>query len=233
MGLEALSGIPGTVGASPIQNIGAYGADAASCLEHVRVWDRKDGVEVVLPADACGFAYRSSVFKAEPGRWLVLSVTFALARGALSVPVLYAELAGVLDVPVGTAAPASDVRAAVLQLRRSKGMVVSSDDPDSISVGSFFTNPLVEQPPEGAPCWPDASGRVKVSAAWLIERSGFPKGWGSGPAGLSTKHPLAVVNRGGASAEDVLAVARAVRSGVLARFGILLQNEPVLVGDRL
>lgn len=232
VGLEALSGIPGTVGASPIQNIGAYGAEVASSVSSVRVWDATLGSVVDLPAAVCGFAYRTSVFKGAR-RFVVLSVTFSLARGSLSAPVAYAELAARLGVAQGCSAPASEVREAVLSLRAGKGMVLSPDDPDSVSVGSFFTNPLVAQAPPGAPCWPDSSGLVKVSAAWLIEQSGFPKGWGSGPVGLSSKHTLALVNRGGATAADVLAVARVVRAGVLDRFGIALVNEPVIVGDSL
>ncbi len=232
VGLEALSGIPGTVGASPIQNIGAYGAEVASLVASVRVWDREVSAVVGLPAAECGFGYRTSAFK-RSGRWVVLAVTFALERGTLSAPVRYAELARLLDVPLGSSAPVAQVRAAVLELRAGKGMVLSDGDPDSVSVGSFFTNPLVPVAPEGAPSWPDASGLVKVSAAWLIERSGFHKGWGAGPAGLSTKHTLALVNRGGATAADVLAAARTVRAGVSDRFGITLENEPVIVGDAL
>jgi UDP-N-acetylmuramate dehydrogenase len=233
VGLEALSGIPGTVGASPIQNIGAYGADVASCVVSVKVFDRHSGVEDVLPAASCGFRYRHSVFKAAPGRWVVLSVQFALPHGTLSAPVRYAELAATLGVTLGDRAPVADVRAAVLDLRRSKGMVLDPSDPDSVSAGSFFTNPVVEEAPVGAPSWPDSSGRVKVSAAWLIEQSGFGKGWGAGPVGLSSKHTLALVNRGGGTTADLLAVARAVRDGVRSRFGITLVNEPVIVGAEL
>ncbi|MGZ6827092.1 MAG: UDP-N-acetylmuramate dehydrogenase [Mycobacteriales bacterium] len=233
VGLEALSGIPGTVGASPIQNIGAYGAEVAASIAAVRAWDTRAQAEVVLPAEACGFSYRHSAFKADPGRWVVLDVTFALARGTLSAPVRYAELAGVLGIALGDRAPAAEVREAVLQLRRGKGMVVDPADPDSVSAGSFFTNPLVDEAPDGAPSWPDPSGRVKVSAAWLIERSGFGKGWGAGRAGLSGKHTLALVNRGGATTAELLEAARTVRDGVEARFGIRLVNEPVVVGGAL
>lgn len=232
VGLEALSGIPGTVGASPIQNIGAYGAEVATSISSVHAYDRVAGAVVDLTAAECGFAYRTSAFKASR-RWVVLSVTFDLVRGKQSAPVRYAELATLLGVPLGSSPPASEVRAGVLQLRAGKGMVLSAGDPDSVSVGSFFTNPLVVEAPAGAPCWPDASGLVKVSAAWLIEQSGFTKGWGRGPAGLSTKHTLAVVNRGGATAADVLACAREVRAGVQSKFGITLENEPVIVGGSL
>jgi len=160
VGLEALSGIPGTVGASPIQNIGAYGAEVASCISSVLAWDRVSGTEVVLPASSCGFTYRQSVFKATPGRWVVLSGQLALSRGTLSAPIRYAELASALGVALGDRAAAVEVREAVLGMRRRKGMVLDPADPDSVSAGSFFTNPLVAAAPEGAPSWPDPSGLV-------------------------------------------------------------------------
>lgn len=229
VGLECLSGIPGTVGASPIQNIGAYGAEVASVVVSVRALDRRTGEVVELPAEACGFAYRDSAFKAAPGRWLVLSVRFRLPFGEVGQPVRYAELARALDVPVGERAPAAAVREAVLRLRRGKGMVLDPADPDSVSAGSFFTNPLVDTAPEGAPCWPDPSGLVKVSAAWLIEQSGFGKGWGEGRIGLSRKHTLALVNRGGGTTAELLEVAQGVVAGVEERFGITLRLEPVVV----
>ena len=232
-GLEALSGIPGTVGAAPIQNIGAYGAEVAGLVSRVRVLDRVSGEVADLPAAACGFSYRHSAFKAAAGRWLVLSVTFDLPRGELSAPVRYAELAALLDVPMGAVAPVREVRSAVLALRARKGMVLDPADPDSVSAGSFFTNPLVPMAPDGAPSWPDRSGLVKVSAAWLIEQAGFGKGWGDGPVGLSTKHTLALVNRGGGTAADLIEVARQVRDGVRHRFGVELVPEPVLVGNVL
>ena len=226
VGLEALSGIPGTVGASPIQNIGAYGAEVATSVRWVRVLDRRTGA--VSEMSDCGFAYRDSVLKREPGRWVVLAVAFDLERGELSAPVRYAELASRLGVELGDRAPAADVRAAVLALRRGKGMVLS-DDPDSVSAGSFFTNPLVPVAPDGAPSWPDPSGLVKVSAAWLIEHAGFPKGYGEGRVGLSTKHTLALVNRGGATTAELRAFAAHVQDGVRERFGIDLVPEPVVV----
>ncbi len=230
VGLEALSGIPGTVGAAPIQNIGAYGAEVASAVVSVRVLDRRTGEVSDLPASDCGFAYRHSVFKAEPGRRVVLGLRLRLASGTASSPIRYAELARALGVELGSTAPADRVREAVLTLRRGKGMVLAPEDPDSVSAGSFFTNPVVAQAPEGAPSWP-VDGGVKVSAAWLIEQSGFSKGWGEGPVGLSTKHTLALVNRGGATAADLLGVARSVRDGVKATFGITLVPEPVVVGS--
>ena len=233
VGLEALSGIPGTVGASPVQNVGAYGSDVASTVVSVRALDTRSGAVVVLPAVECAFAYRDSCFKAEPGRWVVVSVLFSLADGGLADPVRYAELARTLGVAEGARVPAAEVRAAVLSLRRSKGMVLDASDPDSRSAGSFFTNPLVEVVPEGAPSWPAAGGKYKISAAWLMEQAGFTKGWGSGPVGLSSKHALALVHRGGGTTEDLLAVARLVRAGVRDRFGVTLVNEPVLVGVTL
>ena len=230
-GLEAMSGIPGTAGAAPIQNIGAYGAEVSTYLTSVRVLDRTSGETLDLPAAACGFGYRTSRFKQEPGRWVVLSIGLELPTA--QQPVRYAELARALGVEVGDPAPAAEVREAVLQLRRSKGMVLDPSDPDSVSAGSFFTNPLVAAAPEGAPSWPDPSGLVKVSAAWLIEQSGFGKGWGDGRIGLSSKHTLAVVNRGGGTTAELLAFARTIRDGVRDRFGITLVNEPVIVGDQL
>jgi UDP-N-acetylmuramate dehydrogenase len=230
-GLEALSGIPGTVGAAPIQNVGAYGAEVATFVTTVRVLDRATGEVVDLAAADCGFGYRTSAFKQHPGRWVVLSVQLEL--GTDPSPVRYAELAQSLGVEVGEPAAPQAVREAVLALRRTKGMVVDPRDPDSVSAGSFFTNPLVERAPDGAPCWPDRSGLVKVSAAWLIEQSGFHKGWGTGRIGLSSKHTLALVNRGGGTTEELLEVARTIRSGVQARFGITLVNEPVIVGGEL
>ena len=234
VGLEALSGIPGTVGASPVQNIGAYGAELARTVVAVTALDRSTGQVVELAAADCGFGYRRSRFKAT-GTWVVLSVVFSLAAGGLGEPVRYAELAAALDVELGRAAPAGAVREAVLSLRRGKGMVLDPADPDSVSAGSFFTNPVVDlaDVPEGAASWPDAQGRAKVSAAWLIEQAGFAKGWGDGPVGLSTKHTLALVNRGGARTADLLVAARAVRDGVINRFGITLIPEPVVVGEQV
>lgn len=231
-GLEALSGIPGSVGASPIQNIGAYGGEVASVIDTVQVYDRTSGEVSWLSSADCGFAYRSSRFKHDPDRWVVLSVTFALGTAPLSAPIGYAELAQALGVKVNDRAPAVEVREAVLQLRRSKGMLLDPADPDSVSAGSFFTNPVVQRAPEGAPSWP-ADGGVKVSAAWLIQQAGFGKGWGDGQIGLSTKHALALVNRGAGTTAELLEVARTLRDGVRGRFGITLVNEPVLVGTAL
>ncbi|GAB4065987.1 UDP-N-acetylmuramate dehydrogenase [Angustibacter speluncae] len=236
-GVEALSGIPGSTGATPIQNVGAYGQEVAQTVARVRVLDRVlRGVRTFAAAD-CGFAYRWSRFKADPGRHVVLDVTFQLPLGDLGAPVAYAELARALGVEVGQRAPAADVREAVLGLRRGKGMVLDAADHDTWSAGSFFTNPVLPESfslPEGAPRFPATDGRVKTSAAWLIQHAGFDRGHGlPGAASLSTKHTLALTNRGGATAADVLALAREVRDGVRDRFGIELENEPVLVGLEL
>jgi UDP-N-acetylmuramate dehydrogenase len=231
VGVEALSGIPGSVGATPIQNVGAYGQEVAQTLASVRVWDRRlRGVRTFVAAD-CAFAYRSSRFKADPGRHVVLEVTFQFGQGELGTPVTYAELAGALAIEPGARAPMPDVRRAVLDLRRRKGMVLDPADHDTWSAGSFFTNPVVpaDAVPDGAPRWPQDDG-VKTSAAWLIEHAGFGRGYGAGAARLSTKHTLAVTNRGGATTTELLALARELRDGVEQRFGIRLVNEPVLVG---
>jgi UDP-N-acetylmuramate dehydrogenase len=235
LGVEALSGIPGLVGATPIQNVGAYGQEVAQTLSSVRVWDRTLRGVRTFPASGCGFGYRTSRFKADPGRHVVLEVTFQLRQGSLGAPVAYAELARTLGVELGTRAPMSEVRKAVLDLRTSKGMVLDPTDHDTWSAGSFFTNPVLPEAavPAGAPAWPQADGSVKTSAGWLIEQAGFHKGYGDGPARLSTKHTLAITNRGGASAADVLALAREIRDGVETRFGVRLVNEPVLVGVEL
>lgn len=231
-GIEALSGIPGSVGATPIQNVGAYGQEVSQTIASVRVWDRRlRGIRTFANAD-CGFGYRTSRFKADPGRHVVLSVTFQLKQGSLGEPVAYAELARTLGVETGQRAPLAAVRDAVLGLRRGKGMVLDADDHDTWSAGSFFTNPVVapDAVPEGAPAWPQPDGLVKTSAAWLIEHAGFGKGYGGPAAALSGKHTLALTNRGTATTADLLALAREVRDGVEARFGVRLVNEPVLVG---
>ena len=237
-GLEAMSGIPGLIGATPIQNVGAYGAEVSEMISMVRTLDRSTGhLKTFFPIE-CGFGYRTSRFKSGPGRFVVLSVTFQLRLGALSQPIRYAELARALGVEIGERAPAADVRQAVLELRNAKGMVLVDDDHDTWSVGSFFTNPIVSQDtalalPAGAPRFSQPDGMVKTSAAWLIEQAGFAKGYGHGAARLSGKHTLALTNRGGATAEDLLSLAREIRSGVEAKFGIELVPEPVLVGCEL
>lgn len=254
-GFEAMSGIPGSVGATPIQNVGAYGAEVADVIAQVRTWDRGRGEVRTLPLMSCGFSYRSSVFKrsmsgqGEDGRtwtptprYVILSVTFHVRMASLSAPIRYAQLAQALGVEEGARVPIVDVREAVLALRRSKGMVLEAADHDTWSAGSFFTNPIVDPataaslPPE-APRFPPGphapADAVKVSAAWLIEHAGFGKGFAlaaDAPASLSTKHTLALTNRGGAKADDVVALARAVKAGVRERFGIELKPEPVVVG---
>jgi UDP-N-acetylmuramate dehydrogenase len=240
-GFECLAGIPGSTGATPIQNVGAYGQDVSETIEWVRVYDAQDGVVRVMSAAECGFDYRRSVFKYRD-RWTVLAVAFRLARSELSGPLRYAELARALDVPVGGRAPLAEVREAVLALRRGKGMVIDPADPDSVSAGSFFTNPILDADayarleevaaPEHPPAFPEPDGRIKTSAAWLIERSGFPRGYGTGRAGISTKHTLALVNRGGATTAELMALAREIAAGVRARFGVAIAPEPVLVGHR-
>jgi UDP-N-acetylmuramate dehydrogenase len=235
IGVEALSGIPGSVGATPIQNVGAYGQEVSQTISRVRVWDRRlKGLRTFAAAD-CGFGYRTSRFKADPSRHVVLDVTFQFRRGELGAPVAYAELARTLGVDPGMRVPMAEVRRAVLGLRAGKGMVLDPADHDTWSAGSFFTNPVLEaeRVPDGAPAWPQPGGMVKTSAAWLIERAGFGKGYGDGPVRLSTKHTLALTNRGDASTADLLALARKVRDGVERQFGIRLANEPVLVGCEL
>jgi UDP-N-acetylmuramate dehydrogenase len=239
LGLETLAGIPGTVGAAPIQNVGAYGGELCSSVAQVRVYDRVlRGRRTFAHAD-CRFGYRTSRFKAEPGRHVVLSVTLQLRLGDLARPLEYAELASELDTHLGARPPVGEVRDAVLRLRRRKGMVLDDADHDTWSAGSFFTNPVLAAGlvPPGAPAYPLPDGRVKTSAAWLIERSGFGKGYGldlrSGRVSLSTKHTLALTNRGGGTAAELVELAAEVRDGVRDRFGITLENEPVLVGVTL
>jgi UDP-N-acetylmuramate dehydrogenase len=236
-GLEALSGIPGRVGAAPIQNVGAYGQEVAQTFARARVLDRQSGDVVELGAAECRFGYRDSLFK-HTDRYVVLGVAFTLEHSRLGAPVRYAELARRLGVEIGTRVPATDVRAAVLELRRGKGMVLDADDHDTWSAGSFFTNPLLRPDeaaalPGAAPRWPTEDGRVKTSAAWLIEQAGFTRGHGTGAARVSTKHTLALTNRGGATTEDLLALAREIRAAVRERFGVSLVPEPVLVGADL
>ncbi|MCW2807471.1 MAG: UDP-N-acetylmuramate dehydrogenase [Marmoricola sp.] len=235
VGIEALSGIPGTAGATPIQNVGAYGQEVAQTLAQVRTWDRSDRQIRTFAAADCGFGYRTSRFKEQPGRYVVLSATFQFRLGDLGAPVQYAELADALGVETGQRAPSREVREAVLALRRRKGMVLDPEDHDTWSTGSFFTNPVVPAGlvPAGAPTWPQPDGLVKTSAAWLIEHAGFTKGYGNDRVRLSSRHTLAVTNRGGATTEDLLALARELQAGVRQRFGITLVNEPVLVGCRL
>ncbi len=237
-GLEALSGIPGLVGATPIQNVGAYGQEVADTIVSVEVYDRQAGRRRTLAAADCGFGYRTSRFKQDRDRFVVLAVRYRLRRSVDAMPVRYAELARALDVDLGGTAPLGVVRRAVLELRRAKGMVLDLADHDTWSAGSFFTNPVLEQSeadrlPAEAPRWSAAGGQVKTSAAWLIEQAGFGRGSGGeltgGRATLSTKHSLAITNRGDATASDVLTLAEAIRSAVRSTFGVELTLEPTVI----
>ena len=236
LGVEALSGIPGTVGATPIQNVGAYGQQVSETIAQVRAWNRETKkIEIIFSAN-CEFGYRSSVFKQFPNRWVILSVTFQLPLGELSSPIKYNELAVYFDCEIGDRVTAHDLRNGVLELRAGKGMLVTEEDQDSWSVGSFFMNPRVDSNvaellPADAPAWPEPDGRFKVSAAWLIEQAGFAKGFGlNDRATLSTKHTLALTNRGNATSNDIIELARHIQSGVQEKFGIELKPEARLVG---
>jgi UDP-N-acetylmuramate dehydrogenase len=233
-GIETLAGIPGLVGAAAIQNIGAYGREISESIARVRVFDRIANTIVTLAADDCDFAYRSSRFKVEPDRWIVLDVTLQLRIGSESNPIRYQELANALRIKMGERAPLDRVREAVINLRKKKGMVLDPHDRDTWSAGSFFTNPIVNSAmagtlPEDAPTWLMPTG-VKVSAAWLIEKAGFAKGHRHGGAGISTKHSLALNNADNAKAADLIALANQVRSEVNEKFSILLEPEIRLVG---
>ena len=230
-GMEALSGIPGSTGATPVQNVGAYGQEVAQTITAVGVYDRAEKRERVLSPAECGFAYRDSRLKREPGRFVVLDVTFALVPGELSRPVGYAELARALGVEVGATAPLDDVREAVLRLRRGKGMVLDPADPDSRSAGSFFTNPVVpaERAVEGCPSWPAGEGRVKLSAAWLVQAAGFGRGTRDGRVGTSSRHSLALTTEPGATSAELMAYAGRIVAAVRERFGVTLVPEPTRI----
>jgi UDP-N-acetylmuramate dehydrogenase len=230
-GVEALSGIPGSTGATPVQNVGAYGQEVAQTITAVRVWDRAEKREQVLTPAECGFAYRDSRLKREAGRFVVLDVTFVLTPGPLSRPVGYAELARTLGVEVGQPAPLAEVRAAVLGLRRGKGMVLDACDPDSRSAGSFFTNPVVpaSRAVDGCPSWPAGDGLVKLSAAWLVQSAGFGRGTREGRVGTSSKHSLALTTEDGATAAELLSFADRIVATVEQRFGVRLDREPTAV----
>jgi UDP-N-acetylmuramate dehydrogenase len=235
-GMEALSGIPGATGATPVQNVGAYGQEVAALITEVRVYDRAAGVERVLTPAELGFGYRDSRLKQQPGAYVVLAVTFRLRRSDRSSPVGYAELARALGVELGDTAPLAEVRAAVLQLRRGKGMVWDPADPDSRSAGSFFTNPVVPVAAavEGCPSWPagigaDGAEQVKLSAAWLVQSAGFGRGSRVGRVGTSSRHSLALTTEPGATATELLAFADRVVAAVRERFGVTLVPEPTAV----
>jgi len=257
VGVEALSGIPGSTGATPVQNVGAYGQEVAGVVAAVRTWDREERRLRRLACADCHFTYRHSLLKAsmmsaDPSgrvwrptpRYVVLDVQFQLRSGDLSAPVQYGQLADRLGIEVGEKRPLGDVRSAVLELRRSKGMVLDEDDHDTWSAGSFFTNPILgpgdaSRLPDEAPRYPAGeaapTGAIKTSAAWLIEHAGFERGFmlPVSRAALSTKHALALTNAGGATAAQVIDLARHLRDGVRDAFGVVLEPEPVLVGLEL
>jgi UDP-N-acetylmuramate dehydrogenase len=248
-GLECLSGIPGSAGATPVQNVGAYGAEVSDTITRVRLLDRGSGAVRWVPGDELGFGYRTSLFK-RAGQsqreipWVVLEVEFALDASGRSAPLRYGELTAALNATTGERADPQAVRDAVLKLRTRKGMVLDASDHDTWSVGSFFTNPVVapdvyerlaRAAAEPVPHFPVPDG-VKLAAGWLVERAGFGKGYPHDETArcrLSSKHALALTNRGGATAEDVMALARTIRDGVHRVFGITLRPEPVLLGCRL
>ncbi|WP_329495586.1 UDP-N-acetylmuramate dehydrogenase [Kitasatospora herbaricolor] len=243
-GIEFLAGIPGSAGATPVQNVGAYGQEVSTGITEVVAYDRRAGESVTLTGAECGFSYRHSRFKADPERYVVLRVRFELEdNGGLSTPVRYAETARHLGVEAGERVDLAAARDAVLRLRAGKGMVLDAADHDTWSAGSFFTNPILTADQYAdfrarldgrtAPAYPAPDGCTKTSAAWLIDQAGFGKGYGAGPATLSTKHTLALTNRGAATAGDLLALAREIRDGVRAAFGVELVNEPVMVGVQL
>ncbi|MCW2575609.1 MAG: murB [Modestobacter sp.] len=235
-GMEALSGIPGATGATPVQNVGAYGQEVATLITEVRVYDRAAGVERVFQPAELGFSYRDSRLKQQPGAYVVLAVTFALRPSAQSSAVSYAELAKKLGVELGDTAPLADVRAAVLELRRGKGMVWDPADPDSRSAGSFFTNPVV--PVAAAvpdcPSWPagigaDGAAQVKLSAAWLVQHAGYGRGTRVGKVGTSSRHSLALTTEPGATAAELMAFAQQVIAAVWEKYGVTLVPEPTAV----
>ncbi len=240
-GIECLSGIPGLTGAVPMQNVGAYGQEVSSVIEHVSAFDRDANESVVIPASACAFGYRRSAFRGQ-SRHVITSVRFRFRRAKEARVPSYAELLRAVGVEDGGHAPLSLLRDTVIGLRRGKGMVLDPLDPESVSAGSFFTNAVVPAAEadlvaaraslgagESMPRFPDAPGMVKLSAAWLIERAGFPKGTTRGNVGTSRKHSLALVNRGG-TAHELVALAAEIRDGVRARFGVTLTPEPIFVG---
>lgn len=246
-GIECLAGIPGSAGATPIQNVGAYGQQVSDAIASIRAYDRHERRVVEIDPDHCGFAYRSSAFRGS-ARFVVLEVTLQLEHSPLGKPIRHAELARTLQVDLGACSPLAEVNEAVLALRRQKGMVLDPADPETVSVGSFFVNPTISAGrfaelsrraaeqlghPVDVPAWPERDARVKTSAAWLIEQAGFRPGTGQGRVGVSVKHALALVNRGGATTDDLIALARQIRREVSCRFDITLTPEPTLVGVEL
>ena len=233
--LESLSGIPGTIGGAPIQNIGAYGHEVSETIARVKAYDRTKGEITTFTNEQCRFSYRNSVFKAEAGRYVILNVTFQLRKGEQSLPITYAELAKFLSINIGDRAPVVEVRKAVLQLRGRKGMLIDAGDVNSNSAGSFFVNPILNKEmadklPADAPRWPQTDGRVKTSAAWLMEHAGVNKGEKLAGAQISYKHVLALTNSGDATAGDIVELAKRARAKVFEKFGVKLEAEVQLVG---
>lgn len=237
-GLETLSGIPGSVGAAPIQNIGAYGHEVSEFITRVRTYDRENKLVKTFTNQECEFEYRNSHFKSHPGKYVVLDVQFNLRQGEFTTPITYQELADKLGITVGDKAGIVETRKAVLELRASKGMLLNPKDQDSWSAGSFFTNPIISKEiadtlPADAPRWPTTDGRVKTSAAWLIEKSGIHKGDTHGGARVSTKHVLALTNSGNATATEIAELAKTAKQAVQQKFGITLEAEVNLIGITL
>lgn len=235
--LESLSGIPGTVGGAPIQNIGAYGHEVSETIARVKTYDRSKGEVKTFTNAECKFSYRNSIFKEQPGKYVILTVTFQLRKGAQSLPIAYAELAKQLSVNIGDQVEVTKVREAVLKLRASKGMLINLEN-EINSAGSFFVNPILSKSaadklPADAPRWPQNDGKVKTSAAWLMEHSGVVKGEKLAGAQISNKHVLALTNSGDATAEDIIELARRARKKVYEKFGIKLEPEVQLVGVNL
>ncbi len=234
-GLETMSGIPGTVGGAPIQNIGAYGHEVSEVIARVRTWDRQKGDYKTFSNSECEFSYRSSIFKKNPGRYVIIDVTFQLRNGEMSLPIKYKELANYLGVDLEARALTSEVRKAVLALRAAKGMLLDANDHDTWSAGSFFVNPVLSAEdaaklPADAPRWVQEDGRVKTSAAWLMENSGIKKGHPHNGAAVSSKHVLALINNGSATAADIVELAQSAKAAVKAKFGIDLIPEVQFVG---
>ena len=235
--LESLSGIPGTVGGAPIQNIGAYGHEVSETIARVKTYDRSKGEVKTFTNAECKFSYRNSIFKEQPGKYVILTVTFQLRKGAQSLPIAYAEVAKQLSVNIGDKAEVTKVRQAVLKLRASKGMLINLEN-EINSAGSFFVNPILSKSaadklPADAPRWPQNDGKVKTSAAWLMEHSGVVKGEKLAGAQISNKHVLALTNSGDATAEDIIELAKRARKKVYEKFGIKLEAEVQLVGVNL
>ncbi len=232
VGIETLAGIPGTVGAAPIQNIGAYGHEVSEVIARIRTFDRKERKIVTFAVDDCDFGYRTSRFKREMDRYVILEVAFQMKQGEMSSPIQYQELADALGVPIGERAPLKKVREATLSIRKRKGMVLDEGDRDTWSAGSFFTNPIVDKDlvPANAPSWPTSDGMVKVSAAWLIENAGMKKGTRHGGAAISSKHVLAITNHDGATAEEINQLGKTCSRAVKEKYGIELESEVRLLG---